>query len=226
MLFWIKNIVFAAILIALAVYLIANEEELFGTSSTDLLTGAEEEPAKTEQPKYSKPSLSDKQSNAAAEGLSRFYANLRGSDDPSDGPRVRNNIVYLPDPSGDLEEILEAKRKMVRPLLKNWRSEVENRPFRPPDTLHQKLLAYAEDEGLDVIWWLNRDFLIKDPFRVNKDIIDTAYQLGQAIEGHFQNGLSVYFCYQHRSIVLIDRVMSYLDENCTKLPRNNRGRDY
>lgn len=226
MLFWIKNIVFAAILIALAVYLIANEEELFGSSSSEVLATEEKEQPKIEQPKYRKPSISEKQSNAAAEGLSRFYANLRGSDDPADGPRVRNNIVYLSEPSGDLEEILEAKRKMVRPLLKNWRSDVENRPFRPPHTLHQKLLMYAEDEGLDVIWWLDRDFLIKDPFRVNKDIIDTAYQVGQAIEGHFQNGLSVYFCYQHRTIVLIDRVLSYLDENCTKLPRSNRGRNY
>lgn len=224
--FWIKNIVFAVLLIALAYYLIANEEELFGTSSQQVEEVAETPKPEVKQPKYRKPKISDKQSNAAAEGLSRFYANLRGSDDPNDGPRVRNNIVYLSDPVGDLEEILEAKRLVVRPLRKNWRSNAENRPFRPPHTLHQKLLEYAEKEGLDVIWWLDRDFIIKDPFRVNKDIVDTAFQLGQAIEGHFENGLSVFFCYQQRTIVLIDRPLSYLDEQCTKLPRKTRSRSF
>ena len=56
------------------------------------------------------------------------------------GPKVRNNIVYLPEPSGDLAQILEAKRLITRPLRKNWTGNTENHPFRLGETLFQKLI--------------------------------------------------------------------------------------
>ncbi|WP_286234983.1 TcpQ domain-containing protein [Thalassotalea sediminis] len=219
MIFWLKNVLFALLLIALAYYLIANEEELFSQNNE------QDSAAQGESSAITKPKVDKKDTNPAAEGLSRFYANLRGTED-EDEPRVRNNIVYLPAPKGDLVEILEAKRLVTRPLRKNWKSTKLNRPFRPESTLHQKLREYAKAEGLDVIWWLDRDFIIKDPFRIDKDIIDTAYQVGLAINGHFQDGLSSYFCYQQRTLVLIEENEPYLDEECLKLPRKSRTRTY
>lgn len=219
MLFWIKNVVFLLVLIALAYYLIANEEELFDTASNnEPVAEMSDVPAKK-----TKPVIDKKKTNAAAEGLSRFYANLHGSDD-DDGPRIRNNIVYLPEPKGDLVEILEARRLVTRPLRKNWRGTTDNRPFRKGQTLHQKLVEYAEKDGLEVIWWLDRDFIVKDPFRINKDIVNTAHRVGQAIGGHFQNGLSSYFCYQQRTLVLIEKELSYLDEECLLLPLKKKNR--
>jgi hypothetical protein len=217
MLFWIKNAVFLLILIVLAYFLVANEEALF--------SGTNEAPAEvTEQPASTKvkPAENKKKANSAAEGLSRFYANLHGTDD--DGPRIRNNIVYLPEPKGDLVEILEARRLVTRPLLRNWRGNVDNRPFRKGETLYQKLVEYAEKNGLEVIWWLDRDFIVKDPFRINKDIVHTAYWVGKAIGGHFQDGLSSYFCYQQRTLVLVEKEVSYLDEECLLLPQKSRKR--
>ena len=61
---------------------------------------------------------------------------------------------------------------------------------------------------------------------INKDIIDTAYQVGLAIEGHFQNGLFSYFCHQQRALVFIDKERSYLNEECIKLPRKSRSLRY
>ena len=217
MLFWIKNAVFLIILIALAYFLVANEEALFSDKSeapTEVATQAGETKAKPAK---------KKKANSAAEGLSRFYANLHGTDD-GDGPKIRNNIVYLSEPKGDLVEILEARRLVTRPLLRTWRGTVDNRPFRRGQTLYQKLVEYAEADGLEVIWWLDRDFLVKDPFRINKDIVDTAYWVGKAIGGHFQDGLSSYFCYQQRTLVLIEKEVSYLDEECLLLPQKRRKR--
>ena len=217
MLVWIKNAVFEIILLALAYFLVANEEALFSDKSeapTEVTTQTGETKAKPAK---------KKKANSAAEGLSRFYANLHGSDD-GDGPKIRNNIVYLSEPKGDLVEILEARRLVTRPLLRTWRGTVGNRPFRRGETLYQKLVEYAEADGLEVIWWLDRDFLVKDPFRINKDIVDTAYWVGKAIGGHFQDGLSSYFCYQQRTLVLIEKEVSYLDEECLLLPQKRRKR--
>ncbi|WP_077285657.1 TcpQ domain-containing protein [Cognaticolwellia aestuarii] len=227
--FWIRNIILAVILSGLAAALLMNQELLFSisqeaaddiaASTADVHHEEKSTPLATEtardvlRPKDTK--------NAAAEGLSRFYANLHGDMDEK-GPKIRNNIVYLPEPRGDLKEILEAKRLVTRPLRKNWTGKTENHPFRLGETLFQKLSEYAEDNGLEIIWWLDRDFLVKDAFRINKNIITTSYQVGKAIEGHFQNGLSVYFCYQQRTIVLIEHDIPYLANECMLLPKVKR----
>ena len=68
-----------------------------------------------------------------------------------------------------------------------------------------------------MLWWLNRDYVIKDAFRINKNPLDTAFQIGRAVEGHFQNGISVFFCHNHRTVVLIDEPIEYLNKECTLL---------
>ncbi|WP_448569290.1 TcpQ domain-containing protein [Thalassotalea ganghwensis] len=226
MLFWIRNIGFALILIVLGYYLITNQDTLFSEPAKETLTTEEKlaDKAQADEELHmqrEEASVTEKSKNAAAEGLSRFYANLRGTDDET-GPRVKNNIVYLPEPRGDLVEMLKAKQMVTRPLRSNWRSSTKNAPFRPGFTLNQKLSEYAEESGLEVIWWLDKDFLIKDPFRINKDIVQMAYQIGKGIEGHFPNGLRSYFCYKHRSIVLTEKTYDYLDEECTYLDGNKR----
>jgi len=222
--FWLRNIIFGSFLIVLAYLLFENQEVLFPASENDSTVSEEVavvKPSDKATMTKKAPTKKGKSKNAAAEGLSRFYANLHGDDDSS-GPKIRNNIVYLPDPKGDIVKLLEARRMVTRPLRRNWRGSNENHPFRLGETLFQKLSEYANDEGLEVIWWLNRDFLVKDPFRINKEIIKTAFQVGKAVEGHFQEGIDVYFCYQQRALVLINLDIPYLDEECILLPEKTR----
>jgi hypothetical protein len=227
MYFWLRSIIIGSILIVLAFLLFDNSEGLF-TSSNDesviIKKVAVIKPSdKATMPVAEVPSTIKKTNNAAADGLSRFYANLHG-DDSSTGPKVRNNIVYLETPKGDIVKLLEARRLVTRPLKKNWRGRNDNFPFRLGETLFQKLYEYANTEGLEVIWWLDKDFLVKDPFRINKDILKTAYQVGKAVEGHFPEGIKVYFCNQQRALVLINLVEPYLDEECILLPIKSRSR--
>lgn len=213
MFFWIRNIIIGSILFGLAYYLLANQDILF----SDEVVVSEEanndvsdsEPAPT---KASKP----KRKNAAAEGLSKFYASLNATESDS-GPRIKNNIVYLSEPKGDLVKILEAKRMVTRPLRKTWNGTKTSRPFRKGETLFQKLSEYANEDGLEVLWRLNLDFMVKDPFRINKNIIKTGYLIGKAVEGHFIEGIETYFCYQQRALVLVNEGIPYLDNECILL---------
>lgn len=225
--FWIRNIIIGTILIGLASALLFNQDLLFSLNSTEESTPetlpVEEtiEAAVDTSITVNKP----KSKNAAAEGLSRFYANLHGSDN-EDGPQIRNNVVYLSDPDGDIIELLEARRLVTRPLRKNWKSPVESRPFRKGQTLLQKLSEYAEDERLAVIWWLNRDLIIKDPFRIEKDISATTLQIANAVSGYFDHGVSAYFCYQQRTLVVIENeknfgAFDYLNDECSLLKSKN-----
>lgn len=224
--FWIRIIGFALILAVLGYFLIANKEVLFTEVATETLS-TEEILADKEQADESvhvpeeQPVVAKKRTNAAAEGLSRFYANLRGTDEDS-GPRVKNNIVYLPEPKGDLVDILIAKKMVTRPLRSNWRSSDKNAAFRIGYTLNQKLTEYAKETGLDVIWWLDKDFLVKDPFRINKDIVQMTYQISRAVAGHFPNGVKAYFCNQHRTLIITEQDYEYLDEECVLLDGSKR----
>jgi len=225
--FWLRNIILGTFLVVLAWAFLANQDFLLSLDhpanklddSSDSSTSAPAtKTAQTGSDKTSKkPKPSLEHDNAAAAGLSKFYANLYG-DTNNKGPKVRNNIVYLPDPKGDLEKLLKAREMVVLPYKKNWQGSVESRPFRKGETMYQKLAQYSTDDGIELIWWLNRDYVVKSAFRIEKSILKTTYQVGKAIEGHFESGLSIYFCYRHRAVVIIESMpRPFLDEECTLL---------
>ncbi|MBL4899757.1 MAG: TcpQ domain-containing protein, partial [Colwellia sp.] len=118
-------------------------------------------------------------------------------------------------------EILQAKERVVRPYKESWQGTTASRTFRKGQTLYQKLAEYAEQDGLQVIWWLNRDFIIKDAFRIEKNILKTAYQIGEAVAGHFPEGISSYFCYRQRTLVFINEAPDYLNDQCSLLKSQN-----
>lgn len=228
--FWLRNIIVGGILALLAWAFFANQDLLLsldgslGQVDDSEMTQPSEAVAsasaavKTKPAKYQQGKTS---SNAAAVGLSRFYANLYGDKD-GDGPKIRNNIVYLPDPKGDISKILQARELVVRPYKKNWKGQVESRPFRTGETLNQKLNEYSSKDGIDLMWWLNRDYVVKDPFRIEKDTLRTIFQVAKAVEGHFESGLSIFFCHRQRSVVVIESAPHpFLDEECIKLESEN-----
>jgi hypothetical protein len=220
--FWVRNTILGIILASIAFALLNN---------VDLLTSFTAEPVNsvpatsTDETQSTAPNAQKKQAlitntpaskNAAAEGLSRFYAALN-PDLAGKGPKIRNGVVYLPDPKGDLRTILEARRMVTRPLPKKWKGIKKSQAFREGHTLYQKLTEYAQEEGLEIIWRLNRDLLVKSPFRINKEITKMSLQIGQAVNGLFEGGVSTYFCYKHRAIVFIEYRDDYLDKECLLL---------
>lgn len=226
MLFWIRNIIFGCILVALAYFFFANQDLLQSfVGGTPKSTNQPVEKMDTVVIPSAKPAMKKqkeepKKENPAATGLSKFYANING--DPNvEVPTIRNNIVYLPYPKGDLELLLNARMKTVEAFPKNWKGTTESRPFRLGETIKTKFIEYASKEGLTVFWRLNRDYVVKDAFRINKNILKTALQLGQGISGHFQNGVSVYFCNVSRSLVVIEGTKLYLNERCTLIKSNS-----
>ena len=221
----LRNILLGIALLGLAYAFFANQDLFLSDNtptSAELIVSTsaegEEENETGIKPEVELPKEKEKikSKNSAADGLSNFYASIRADMD-DDGPKIINNVVFLPDPQGSLEKILEARRMVTRPLKKTWKGTKENRPFRKGETLFQKLAQYANDDGLEVIWWINRDLVVKDAFRINKTVIRTTYQIGKALEGHFPDGLRSYFCYQQRALVLVEGPMEYLSKECTEL---------
>ena len=228
--FWLRNIILGLLLTVLAWGFFANQDFLLSLDGSlgkvDQSALSNSVTSVTPLPQQAKSSAADYQqgrtsTNAAAIGLSKYYANLRGDMDGK-GPKIRNYIVYLPEPKGDLTKLLQAREMMVRPYKKNWQGSIESRPFRRGETLNQKLAEYSDKDGIDLIWWLNRDYVVKDPFRIEKNILKTSFQVAKAIEGHFESGLSIFFCNRQRAIVIIESApQPFLDEECILLASEN-----
>ena len=215
--FWIRNTILAEVLIGLAVAFFLYKDVLLALDQEEQQISSSEVNSKetlSEEKKTLKPKTTKSTENSAATGLSNFYAKIYGD---SGKKKIRNNVIFLPEPQGDIVEILQAREMIVRPYRKNWRGTKTSRPFRKGETLYQKLSEYAGSDGLEILWWLNKDFIVKDPFRINKNILKTAKQVGQAVSGHFPEGISSYFCYRQRTLVFINEPPSYLDNECILL---------
>lgn len=223
--FWIRNAILAIILIGLAVGFFLNKDLLLSFTEETPQSTTPIEPQKdpsvvetkeTEETKEVKlKQLQAKQNaNAAADGLSNFYAKIYGDNSKR---KIRNNIIFLPDPEGDLVKILQAREMVVHPFRKNWSGTKASRSFRKGETLYQKISEYAGDDGLEVIWWINKDFIVKDPFRINKNILQTASQIGRGVAGHFPESINTYFCYRQRTLVFVNEPIAYLNDECLLL---------
>lgn len=217
--FWIRNAVLAVVLIGLAAAFFIYKDVLLASDQEQQTSIPEEQNKEntenTEKNEASsKPKKKAKSKNSAADGLSNFYAKIYGDKEER---KIRNNVIFLPDPHGDIVEILQAREMVVRPYRKNWQGSKESRPFRKGETLYQKLVEYSGNDGVEILWWLNKDFIVKEPFRIDKNIVKTARQIGQAVSGHFPEGINSYFCYRQRTIVFISEAPVYLDEECIEL---------
>jgi hypothetical protein len=211
--FWIRNAIIATVLIGLAIAFFLNKELLlsFNQNEVQTLNTENKENSSSETTQYKQ---GQKTGNAAADGLSNFYAKIYGDKKKR---KIVNNVIFLPEPEGDLVKLLQAREMIVRPYSRSWSGEQVSRAFRKGETLYQKLTQYSTEEGLEILWWLNKDFIIKDPFRINKDIVKTARQIGNALSGHFPEGINTYFCYRQRTIVFVNEPIAYLNDECIHL---------
>jgi hypothetical protein len=115
--FWIRNAIVAIVLIGLGVAFFINKDLLLSSDQNEpeaatAQVKTENDPTKSPQ----KPGSPQKKANAAADGLSNFYAKIYGE---KEDRKVRNNVIFLPEPQGDLVEILQAREMMVRPYRKS-----------------------------------------------------------------------------------------------------------
>ena len=186
--FWIRHLSFAAVLIALAVYFLLSDDSIFDI-------------------KQSK--------NAAAEGLSRFYSSIRN--------QVQNNterdqfVLKLKTPGKTLDSVLAERARTVDPMPISWTGEIEPRRFENGATLKGVLNKYAKNEGIELYWYLSKDYVVKDYFRVDSSFTSALYQIGRAINDDFEHEIYTYFCYKQRAAVITQLPSEFVRTHCLRL---------
>lgn len=193
--FWVKHIIAALVLLIIAVLILFNPHWL--------------EPTPAPQP------TTIIKKSASLE-FTNFYEQLRYSLDAS-ADRAKEFVIQLTDTSSTLEETLEARTDSVLPMANNWQGAVEIRKFLPDQQLRDQMAKYAAAEGLELIWTLPRDYVIKHHFQDEGSYLATLTAVGKAIAPDFEFPVLVYFCPVQRAAVVTDKQNLFLEQNCRHL---------
>jgi uncharacterized protein YukE len=193
--FWVKHLVAATILLILAALILFNPHWLEPTPATQSGTVVRK---------------------SASLEFTNFYEQLRYSLDAT-ADRAKEFVIQLTDTSDTLEETLQARTDTVLPMASNWQGAVAIRKFLPDQQLREQMRKFAAAEGLELIWTLPRDYIIKHHFQDEGSYLATLTEVGRAIAPDFEFPVLVYFCPVQRAAVVTDKQSLFLEQNCRHL---------
>lgn len=194
--FWVRHILLGIVLLT-AAYIMLNTQKFKFIFS----------------PKDAASSKFSTQQNAAAKGLSDFYAKIRDAVD-SNRPNGNKFVLYNELPEQTMTENLQKRRLIVKPSPKNWKGTSRERNFAKGNTLKAQLSQFAKDEGIELYWYLQRDYVVKHFMNVESDFVVALYKVAEAIDSDFQGKVMAYYCPNERAAIITDRVDTYVSENC------------
>ncbi len=208
--FWIRHLSAAVLLIILGVYIVVSDNP-FTRSEADIGESQSEQ---------SKASSGTK----TAEGFANFYSALKAKIDAGLDPAREKYVIELKRANTTLTDELMRIGPAVKPIAANWVGPFRNRRFVEGDTLRSRMIDIAEEEHMSLIWWLERDFVVKLPFRVEETAVGTLYKMSTAIDSDFERDVHSYFCPTQRALVITDTVEHYVVENCMPARSSNTQR--
>ena len=217
------------VLLGLAGYVLFADDIGFGSSGQaaapqkpqpkpDTPTPRPVEVAKTE-PEETGGAFSSTRSSAAS-GLSNFYKNFR-NDIIGDKSKISDNVIRLKPNVYTLDEQLQRREAMVQPGPPEFTGEVTVRHFRKGETIRNQLHDAAKDEGMALIWQLERDYIIKEYFQVNADFLKTLSSVAHALNSDFENHVYALYCFNQRAVVITYDYTKYVKKNCKDASRKD-----
>lgn len=192
--FWIKHLVLALIVLASALIVLVYVPEDGDQSGA--------------------PNADSEQN--IADNLARFYEEFRlSSKDPIE-EQYGDFVIALEMPKASQTEQLIAISTVNSPPEENWQGQYKFRSFAQGTTIRTEAMKYAEQEGMQLIWDLNQDFIIRQRFLSENSLVATLDEIAGAIDANFIPQVDVYFCNKKRTIVIAEDAGTYVKDNCKK----------
>lgn len=160
---------------------------------------------------------SRKEERSVSKGLSEFYSEFRMS---ATDPLKEEQGDFVLDTAGvdpDLDGTLEKMASKTRPVDSNWTGEYKFRSFDEGNTLREAISQYAQDEGMQLIWNLEQDFVIKHQFQLDNTIAGSLAKIASAIDSSFEGEVKAYLCAEQRSLVVTAEETDFLKSQCEQV---------
>lgn len=193
--FWAKQIAIAVVLVIAAGVLIY------------ILQTHEESPTPASQ----------KEEKSVSKGLSEFYRDFRmSSTDPLEDEQG-DFVLDIASVDPNLDSKLAKMSSQTRPVEKNWTGEHKYRTFAEGNTLREAISQYAQAEGMQLIWNLEQDFVIKHQFQLDNTVAGSLAKIASAIDSSFEGEVTAYLCAEQRSLVVTAEETDFLKNQCRRV---------
>jgi len=103
-------------------------------------------------------------------GLSDFYRDFRMSATDPVEEEQGDFVLDIAGVDPNLDSKLAQMSSQTRPVEKNWTGEHKYRTFKEGNTLREAISQYAQAEGMQLIWNLEQDFVIKYQFQLDNTV--------------------------------------------------------
>jgi hypothetical protein len=191
-LFWLKHIMLGLIIIAAAGILLLMQQ------SNKLAVRPEGDSGKKN----------------ISSNMSEFYADYRLSSRRPQKKDLGDFVKGVKTSDEPLSERLQKMESLQKPVLGKWVGEHKHRIFKAGSTLRSAITNYAQSEGMQVIWELDQDFIVKHPFQLDDSILGSLKMIAKTIDANFDGEVKAYMCPRQRSLVITSKSSEYLDKQC------------
>lgn len=158
-----------------------------------------------------------KQKKTVSQGMTDFYATHRMSSSKPFQDDLGDFVMENKVDDKPLGERLRDMESLQKPVSKRWVGEHKYRSFKAGSTLREAITSFAVQEGMQVIWELDRDFIIKHHFQLENTVTGSMKQIASAIDASFEGKVLVYMCTKQRSLVITAEDTRYLQQNCSNI---------
>nr|WP_256473765.1 TcpQ domain-containing protein [Aliidiomarina quisquiliarum] len=70
------------------------------------------------------------------------------------------------------------------------------------DTLKSNSERLAAEENMELIWWLDKDYVVRAPFQVNADLLQSLDRLARSLNSHHPGSPQAFLCPRQRAILI------------------------
>ena len=154
---------------------------------------------------------------SVAKGLSDFYREFRMTANEPERSEGADMVLDLTPSEQSLDDRLQSMSSALKPVDSRWEGEYKFRTFRAGNTLREAISSYAEQEGMQVIWDLNQDFVIKHQFQMDNTVAGSLAKIASAIDSNFEGKVATFVCPKQRSLVVTEKVTEYLSTQCSRV---------
>ena len=192
-LFWARHVALAFVLIVIAGVMIYLQQN----NSDDVPAG--------------KPA----EEKSVAKGLSEFYREFRMSSTDPVKEEQGNFVIETGGVDPQLDSKLESMSSLNTTVDTSWTGEQKFRTFKEGSTLREAISAFAQAEGMQLIWNLEQDFIIKHQFQLDNTVAGSLAKIASAIDSSFEGEVNAYLCPEQRSLVVTAEETEFLSTRCT-----------
>jgi hypothetical protein len=151
-----------------------------------------------------------------AKGLSEFYTEYRLSAVDPIQEELGDFVIGLNPANESVDDRLRDMENSGKSPANGWVGEHKFRSFKPGKTLREAITEFAQNEGMQVFWELDQDFIVKNHFQMDDTITGSLHTLAKAIDSNFDGEVMTFFCPKHRTLVITTESNNYLDKNCVR----------